>query len=146
MTDDARKSAHSMDETELADCVKIGETYYCQQVTRQMDTIDAQCESQLFMKQLDKIKENCEVDIAKAGKYASDLESHRVLVIGTKENEVPVTWKSNNVVNRFSFPTKAITMITPHVVAHAMRTRRSTNGTLIRQLKAKSGVRSDHTT
>ena len=57
MTDDARKSAHSMDETELTDCIKIGDTYYCQQVAKQMNTIDAQCESQLFMKQLDRIKE-----------------------------------------------------------------------------------------
>ena len=54
-----------MDETDLADCVKIGETYYCQQVTRQMNAIDAQYESLLFMRQLIKIKENAKLKLRK---------------------------------------------------------------------------------
>ena len=77
-----------------------------------MNTIDAQCESQLFMKQLDKIKEKGELDIAKAGEYAVALDSHQVLVIGTKQSEVTVTFKTNNGVDHFAFPTRAITMIT----------------------------------
>ena len=92
VAEDSEKSTSSFPKTDLDECIKLSEDYYCRKIIRRRSTIFDSCELAVFHNATDKIKQLCQISVMNIVETAVPITTTQTFIFAKKQ-QLDVTCK-----------------------------------------------------